>query len=225
MKGTLNGLLDGRRIDPVHKELMESGTLYPPMVQVAFGVDLDFSGSPPTTAEAFKLSEPIAIGGRSVHWFPAKNYSYDPSMAPAGKSILTCLFATDWPFWERLKNDPAAYEAEKERTAQACIGALETRYPGFRDRIEMIDVATPLTAERYTGNWKGSYMTWQLSGEFQRRHRFISKTVPGLDRFYLASMWTSPPGGLPGAASAGRTVVQLLCARDRKRFVATVHRG
>jgi hypothetical protein len=31
-------------------------------------------------------------------------------------------------------------------------------------------------------------------------------------------MWTNPPGGLPGAAMAGREVVQLLCDRDKKRF-------
>jgi phytoene dehydrogenase-like protein len=83
----------------------------------------------------------------------------------------------------------------------------------------MIDVATPLTFRRYTGNWKGTYMTWILSGDFQRRHRFIPKTVPGLAGFYLASMRTNPPGGIPGTAGAGRDVVQLLCHEDRRRFV------
>jgi hypothetical protein len=56
-----------------------------------------------------------------------------------------------------------------------------------------------------------------------RRHRFIPKTVPGLDGFYLASMWTNAPGGLSGAAEVGRGVVQLLCARDKQRFVTTTH--
>jgi hypothetical protein len=31
-------------------------------------------------------------------------------------------------------------------------------------------------------------------------------------------MWANVPGGLPGAAIAGREVVQLLCHRDKKRF-------
>ena len=85
----------------------------------------------------------------------------------------------------------------------------------------MVDVATPLTFQRYTGNWQGTHMTWQPSEEFQRRHPFIPKTVPGLDGFYLASMWTNPPGGLPGAAEVGRGVAQIICARDKKRFVTT----
>ena len=64
-------------------------------------------------------------------------------------------------------------------------------------------------------------MTWQLTREFDRRYGYVRKTVPGLDNFYIASMWTSPPGGLPGAAMAGQSVIQLLCARDKKRFVTT----
>jgi hypothetical protein len=39
--------------------------------------------------------------------------------------------------------------------------------------------------------------------------------------FYLASMWTNPPGGIPGTASVGRQVVQILCHEDGQRFVAS----
>jgi len=35
---------------------------------------------------------------------------------------------------------------------------------------------------------------------------------------YMVSMWTNPPGGLPGAAEAGRQVVQLLCHADGRSF-------
>jgi phytoene dehydrogenase-like protein len=221
MKSTLMGLLDGRRIDPVHKELLDSGTLTGPVTQVAVGANLDLSGSPAAQLEAFQLPRPISIGGRTVEWFNVKNYAFDPAMAPRGKSLLLSMFLCEWSHWEKLKGDPEAYKAEKERTAEACIGALETHYPGIRNRVEMVDVATPLTYERYTGNWKGTHMTWQYNAEFERRHRFIPKTVPGLEGFYLASMWTNAPGGLPGAADAGRGVVQFLCVRDRKRFVTT----
>ena len=116
---------------------------------------------------------------------------------------------------------PTAYAAEKEKIAAICREQIERLYPGFISKIEMIDVATPHTFARYTGNWKGTFMTWMLSGEFQRRHRFIPKTVPGLSGFYLASMWTNPPGGISGAAGVGRWVVQLLCHEDRKRFLTS----
>ena len=225
MKNTLTGLLDGSRVDPVHKELLESDTLTGPVTQIAVGADLDLSDSPAAQLEVFQLPEPVSISGRKVEWFNVKNYAFDPSVAPPGKSLLLSMFLCEWPFGEKFKGDPAAYQAEKERTAEACIGALETRYPGIRDKVEMVDVATPLTYERYTGNWKGTHMTWQPNPEFQRRHSFIPKTVPGLDGLYLASMWTNPPGGLPGAAEVGKWIAQILCARDRKRFVTTIPPG
>ncbi len=220
LKASLSGFLDGRRIDPVHQKLFDSGTLINPMLQVSFGVDMDFSGRAPSMSENFRLPAPVEVGGSRIEWFNVKNYGFDPTAAPQGKTVLVSMFPTEWAYWERFKTDQAAYKAEKERTAEACISALEVRYPGIRGKIEMTDVATPLTYERYTGNWKGVYMTWVLSGEFQRAHRFIPKTVPGLDAFYIASMWTNPPGGLPGAADAGRAIVQILCARDRKRFTS-----
>lgn len=225
MRSTLMGLLDGSRIDPVHKELLDSGVLTGPVTQVAIGANLDLSGGPAAQLEIFQLPKPISIGGRRVEWFNVKNYAFDPGMAPLGKSLLLSMFLCEWAHWEKLRGDPAAYEAEKERTAEMCIEALEMRYPGIRNRIEMVDVATPLTYERYTGNWKGTHMTWQYNADFARRHRFIPKTVPGLEGFYLSSMWTNAPGGLPIAAEAGRGVIQLLCARDRKRFVTTTPSG
>lgn len=225
MKSTLMSMLDGSRIDPVHKELLELNSLTGPITQVAVGANLDLSSSPAGQLEVFQLPKPISISGRSYEWFNVKNYAFDPDMAPRGKSVLLSMFICDWSYWEKLKGNPMEYEAEKKRTAEACIGALEIRYPGIRTKVEMIDVATPLTYERYTGNWKGTHMTWQLNEEFQRRHRFIPKTVPGLDGLYLSSMWTNPPGGLPGAADAGREVIQLLCARDGKQFVTTTPLG
>lgn len=34
--------------------------------------------------------------------------------------------------------------------------------------------------------------------------------------------WTHPPGGVPGAALAGREVVQLLCRADERPFRTTL---
>jgi phytoene dehydrogenase-like protein len=49
------------------------------------------------------------------------------------------------------------YTAEKERIAKDVIAGLEQRFPGISAQVEMRDVATPVTWERYTGNWRGAY--------------------------------------------------------------------
>ncbi len=82
----------------------------------------------------------------------------------------------------------------------------------------MRDVATPLTWERYTGNWRGSFEGWLITKEtFPPFH--MSKTLPGLKDFYMAGQWVEPGGGVPTAAMSGRNVIQILCKRDRKTFV------
>jgi phytoene dehydrogenase-like protein len=221
MRATLFSLLDGSRIEPLHRELLETGRLYSPLVQVSFGVDMDFSDQISCIGTSYELEQPIEIAGRRRSYFCLKNYCYDPALAPPGKSVVGSGAVTDWTYWEPLIGNPDAYEAEKAKIAAICQEQIERRYPGFASKIEMIDVATPHTFARYTGNWKATYMTWMLSNEFQRKHRYIPKTVPGLSNFYLASMWTNPPGGISGAATAGRQVVQLLCHTDHKRFLTS----
>ncbi len=219
LRATIHSLLDGSRQDETHRVLMETGKLYPSCIQVSFGVKRVIHELDECLGEAFELEHPLQLAGTDVEWMNVKSYGFDPSLAPEGCSVVTSLLTADWDYWDRLRDDRDAYAAEKEKIAAACADAIDARYPGFKDAIEVTDVATPLTFERYTANWKGSFMTWMLSSDFQRRYRYVRKTIPGLDNLYIASMWTVPPGGLPGAAIAGREVAQILCAKDGKRFV------
>ncbi|MBN2352328.1 MAG: NAD(P)/FAD-dependent oxidoreductase [Spirochaetales bacterium] len=221
LRAALHSLLDGSRVDPLHRELLETGKTYPPSVLVSFGVNMDFGADISCLGTAYELEKPITIAGQSLPLFGIKNYCYDPSLAPEGKSVVGTYLPADWLYWEKLAGDREAYEAEKEKIRAQCEEEIDRRFPGFRSKIEEADVATPLTFQRLTGNWRGTYMTWQLDGDFQRKHPFIPKTVPGLDNFYLASMWTFPPGGIPGAAGVGRGVMQIICRKDKKRFQTT----
>lgn len=221
MRTTHAALLGGRHPHPVHIRLLETARLYPPALLVNFGVDMDFSHDISCMGTVHELEGPIEIAGERRPVFGIKNYCYDPSFAPPGKSIVGTFLASNWAFWEPLAKDPAAYAAEKERIAAICRDQIECYHPGFSARVEMTDMATPYTFNRYTGNWQGVYMTFQLSGDFQRTQRYIPMTVPDLDNFYMASMWTKAPGGIPGAAMAGREVAQLLCHADRKKFTAS----
>lgn len=44
---------------------------------------------------------------------------------------------------------------EKRRIAEAVIQILERAVPGLSESIEEMDVSTPATVMRYTGNWRG----------------------------------------------------------------------
>jgi phytoene dehydrogenase-like protein len=143
-------------------------------------------------------------------------YNFDPTLSPPGKTLIRLLIPADWDFWDALRNDPARYQEEKRKIAETVISHLDRRYPGLAGQVEMRDVATPLTFERYTGNWKGSLLGWDLTTKtFLRPMR---KTLPGLENFYMAGHWVEPGGGIPGSAASGRNAIQLIARKDRKRF-------
>ena len=124
----------------------------------------------------------------------------------------------DYDYWTELAKDRPRYDAEKKAVGDAVVGALDARYPGLRDQVEMIDVATPVTWERYTGNWRASFEGWLPTPKNMTAS--MRKTLPGLDRFYLAGQWVAPGGGLPSGLMTGREVVQLMCHKDGKAFRA-----
>ena len=129
------------------------------------------------------------------------------------------MIITEWDYWNELYKNTDSYKAEKERLANELLTILDKRFPGLSGQVEMVDVATPVTWERYTGNWKGSYMGWmKLSFGLDKP---INKTLPGLDSFYMAGQWVEPGGGSPPAVQSGRNVIQLICNKDKKRFVTS----
>ena len=122
----------------------------------------------------------------------------------------------NYGYWSDLRaKDPRAYYAEKHRIAEAVIDVLERRVPGARAAVETVDVSTPATVMRYTGNWKGSMEGWLL--EPGQGFRPLPNTLPGLRRFLMVGQWVMPGGGLPsrpddGAAGGEGDVPARRCA-------------
>jgi len=183
---------------------------------------MDFSNEPDCVAQVFKLYDPILIGNQKTEWFMVRNYSFDPSLAPKGKTVIESTFMVDdFSYWEKLYTDKTAYKAEKERIAIIISDELEKKYPGFKSKIEVTDVLSPMTYVRYTGNYKGSYMTWVMTPELMKKHRMVKKTLPGLKNFWLSGMWIQPPGGVPTGAKTSRDILQVICRKDKKKFTNT----
>jgi len=222
LRTTLYEMLDGKNIDPMHEELFRSVELIPSAVQVSFGINMDLSSEPDCIYEIYKLQKPMTIGNQDFELLKVKNLCHDSTLAPKGKSVVECFFVIDdFQYWEQLAGNKDAYRAEKERIAGVVADEMERKYPGFKSAIEVTDVVTPMTYVRYTGNWKGTYMTWLITPDKAKRFRLIKKTVPGLDNFWLSGMWVKPPGGLPGGPVASRDVIQMICRKDKKKFVTS----
>jgi phytoene dehydrogenase-like protein len=184
---------------------------------VSLGVARNLSEEAQTVS--YPLDEPIDIAGERFERIDLRHFCKDPSMAPPGKSVLVVRFYCDQAYWKRLYKEPERYEAEKKEIARKVIDRLERRLPGISKQIEAIDVATPMTVERYTGNWQGSRMGWLITTDtMMSMLNGMDKTLPGLKDFYMCGQWVEPGGSLPLAARSGRGVIGMICKKDNKKF-------
>ena len=214
---TIFDLLKGKFINDKIRDYYKSLLTFPPLILVSLGVGRDLSDQP--HSQVWLLDKPVKIGDSARRRLFVKHYGYDPSLAPQGKSVVQVMLETNYDYWKKLSADREKYEAEKKKIAAAVVTQLAKRFQGLETQVEMTDVATPMTYERYTGVWKGAWEGWLLTTKSMSLR--MKKTLPGLENFYMAGQWVEPGGGLPPAATSGRQVIQLLCARDTKTFVTS----
>jgi phytoene dehydrogenase-like protein len=209
--------LDGKYSDDTIKDLYETLELFPPIVFVSLGINGDYSQEPHWLW--FSLKTPIEIGGEEIHRLWLRNHSIDKTMAPEGKTVFTLMIPASYDYWAQLEDQQEAYLVEKKRIEGAVIGAISELYPDIRNNVEVVDVATPLTFERYTGNWRASYEGWLFTKKAVSLR--MPLTLPGLSNFYMAGHWVAPGGGLPAAAITARAAVELMCNNEKIRFTTS----
>ena len=216
---TIFDMLEGRHINDKIRGYYNEWPLYRGYFQISLGVARDISSEPHSIIVPF--DKPIKVGDATRDWVHLRHCCYDPTMAPSGKSVITASFIfLNYEYWRELHEDRARYKAEKQGVADAVIDQLEKRFPGIKDDIEVVDVATPVTYERYTGNWQGSHMGWGYTTRTMGS-KPMSRTLPGLANFYMAGQWVFMGGGVPGAVMSGRNLIQIICKKDKKKFVTS----
>lgn len=131
-------------------------------------------------------------------------------------------YLSDFEEWNNLRaNDKPSYRARKAQIGENICRFLERRYPGIRENIEVVEIATPVTQKRYTGNTKGSILAWKAFTKAEDlANTLINKyhmQLPGLDNFFMAGQWIGG-GGLLRAALSGRYVAQFVCQAEHRTF-------
>jgi phytoene dehydrogenase-like protein len=218
---TLFDLLDRRFLD----ERLRSRYHYVPVaksiLQISLGIDIDLSAEPPVLS--FPLKQPILLGNVWHDRLVSKHYCFDPTMAPPGKSVLTIWCEADYDHWKRLRADRGQYREAKRRVADQVITALDSRHPGLASRVEVTDVATPITYERYTANWRGAFAGWALTTRKMSMMMGggMDKTLPRLGAFYMIGQWVEPGGNVELAAASGRDVIKDICQLEGREFRTT----
>lgn len=222
---TIFDLLAGKYTNAAIRKTYDERELFASYLQVSLGVAIDLSDQPPMMSRV--LESPLVLDpGTEVASVGFRFFHFDPTFAPPGKTAITSVLPTrNFKYWTELRdNNPAAYHLEKQRVAEAVITILEKRIRGVREAVEMIDVSTPATVYRYTGNWKGTMEGWLVSpGE---SFKPLPNTLPGLGHFVMVGQWVMPGGGLPCGPMTARPAVKFICKHDHIPFqVHTEHKA
>jgi len=128
----------------------------------------------------------------------------DSRLAPEGKSVgavCTIDYHSDWEGLEREE-----YMRMKADVADTITGRLEKILPGFRAAVEYVEIATPLSVERFTMNPGGA-----VYGFAQHPNRSLEYLSSLPDNVHIASAWGKIGGGFSGAMVSGyMTAMDLL---------------
>jgi len=222
---TLFKWLDGKYTDEKTREPYEKWPIFPPLLYVGVGVKRSFEDTPKTVSGiSFPLREPTEIGDAVHTRLPVHIFNQDPTLAPPGKTSLVVMLPSNYTYWKELAQDNAAYQEKKDQAARTIVELLDQRFPGISEDVEMVDVSTPLTFERFTGNWKGSFEGWLITPQNSNTMlKPMSQTLPGLGKFYMCGQWVEPGGGLPTGVMSARRLLKALCKEDGKKFETTVN--
>jgi phytoene dehydrogenase-like protein len=191
-----------------------------PIIQIGFGIS-NFRFDLPSTVAGYvvPVQSEFEIAGEKIPWLLFQAYEFDNTLAPEGKTFVKAIIGSNYDYWAKIAETPVAYNQEKNKIAKKVIEIIDGHYSGFAESVEMIDIATPLTFEKWTGNRKGAYMGWRNSAKSIMI--MMPNSLPGLSHFYMTGQWVKVGGGLPTAITAGRDIIQILCNELDRPFTTS----
>ncbi len=148
----LFGMLEGKYMDEKTKAAYATLQTFPSLVYFSAGVSRPVPEVPPSIVGLnIPLSSAIEVGDYTHSRASFQFYTFDPTVAPPGKTLVTAMLDTDYASWRQLHSQgEAAYRAERERISQALLEALDQQVgdikahidfcrPGNADHLQKLD--------------------------------------------------------------------------------------
>ena len=214
---TFTKLLPNELMPRFFKDRFEQKSAYPirTAFQLSWQTTADLDEKP--RMMDFEI-DPVDLCGTKVDCFALRNFSFDKSLSRNHKTLLTALI----PVGEITYDNLAALSREDYLAKKQEIGEYFTRLVSERvgipmDCLKLLDVASPLTYNRYANAYKGSYMSFIITEK--SKGLMIGNRLKGVKNLLLSGQWLMPPGGLPVALFTGKHAAYNVCYLDKKKFI------
>ena len=168
----------------------------------------------------------VEVEGKRRDRLDIEIFNFDPTLAPSGKTVVKVNFDSEYDYWNTLNADPAEYKKMKQHVADVVAEALSKRFEGFKQKVEVSDVVTPVSVQHWTCGYRGFAQPWPAPAELAKQisKSGVSKTLPGLGNFYMVGQWAGGTFGISTVCMMGKNLVKELCKKDQKQFKATTVR-
>jgi prolycopene isomerase len=141
----------------------------------------------------------------------------DPTVAPAGEHLIA--FTTLAPY-----ELGTPWEEAKEGYTEVLLDQLNAMFPGVRDRMTYLEVATPLTLERYLHDFQGAIYGWSNTPGQATTQR--PSHVTPINGLFLSGHWTQPGTGSFRVIYSGLQTSQIMMdVRDFGQFLGMLGAG
>jgi prolycopene isomerase len=131
---------------------------------------------------------------------------YEPAMAPPGGQVLIVQKVVEMDYAAAEAN--GGWPRHKQAIDGFILGQLERLLPGFGRRIAVRSSASARTSWRFTLNYQGAMLGWEMSPEQVGAGRpALTGPVAGL---YTVGHWTRPGGGITPVIVSAQQVARLV---------------
>ncbi|MBO4286338.1 MAG: NAD(P)/FAD-dependent oxidoreductase [Bacilli bacterium] len=163
--------------------------------------------------------EPFSIGGYKVDHINMRSLGHDPMYVKGNTTVVQVMidqYSKHYDYWANLYQHKDFYNVVKEAVAKMVSINIEKKFPSLSGKITLLDVATPVTFNRYVNASRGTYMGFLYTSRSSAL--MFSGKVPFLRKIYLSGQYVQCPGGLPLAMVAGNHSIQRIRYKENTLF-------
>ena len=216
---TLSSLLGGKYTDKKFDKRIADQKTYPIYTYTVAVIKCPRSVKDKSLSINYQLDTPIEMDTKYDR-INFRNYGYDTTVKSDEDYcvIQATIHSNDGMyFWWKDKKADGTYKQTKLLIANQMLDVAKNVYPDCADQLELIDVITPCTYERYLNSRHGNFQAFiHTSKGASIMH---NGKIKGLKNFLLCGQWLIQSGGLPTAVMSGRFTTQRICKADKRKFV------
>ena len=143
----------------------------------------------------------ILDGGAGGMWITTPTVA-DSTLAPEGEHLVTVTSLA------RFDVDPP-WNDKREEFTEELLREAEAVYPGLRDRLTLVESATPLTLEGFCRNYQGAAYGWANTPQQAVKRLPHDTPIRGL---LLAGHWSQPGTSILRVFTSGIHASQMILA-------------